>query len=192
MIIQQVNQSGALPVQLQVLQLSVGPGRHAVDGRFIAVEHRDRHPLTGRHGDHRILFVFRDADDGLAQHAVRSQGDQASSGPHRRSRDRSRIRSTHGGDPGRSRMVNQAMKRPRGEKPCGRVSPIASITCHPRSTFGALPASAKETLENPVSRAIGAQRSQEGVWAADRFSRASSSQMITGRSTNLSPELISG
>ena len=41
-------------------------------------------------------------------------------------------------------MFYQSMKRPSGEKPCEKVSPIASITCHPKSSFGVLPASAKQ------------------------------------------------
>ena len=122
----------------------MGPGRNAVEGRLIPVEHRDRHPFTGRHGGHGVLFVFRDAYGGFGQHAVR----------HRRVRpaqdctiDRvsglgfGRSKAALWTDQGRS---YQPMQRPSSEKPCEKVSPIASITCHQQSSSGVLQACAKQ------------------------------------------------
>ena len=37
-------------------QLLVGLGWSAGEGRLLAVEHRDRHLLTDRHGSHRVIF----------------------------------------------------------------------------------------------------------------------------------------
>jgi hypothetical protein len=37
----------------------------------------------------------------------------------------------------------QAMKRQGSEKPCEKISPIAGTTCHPQSTSGVLPTTAK-------------------------------------------------
>ena len=108
------------------IQLLVGLGRNAVEGRLIAVEHRDRHPFTGRHGGHRVLFVFRDAYGGLGQHAVRHLGARPA-----QDRIRGRVSGLGFGlptaairtDQGRS---NQAVKLPSVEKPCEKFSPIAT------------------------------------------------------------------
>jgi hypothetical protein len=121
----------------------MGPGRNAVEGRLIPVEHRDRYPFTGRHGGHGVLFVFRDAYGGFGQHAVR----------HRRVRpaqdctiDRvsglgfGRSKAALWTDQGRS---YQPMQRPSSETPCEKVEPIAGIFFHPQSTSGLLPAHAK-------------------------------------------------
>lgn len=55
-----------------------------------------------------------------------------------------RIWSIYYGNSDRSRTVDQAMKRPSGEKPCEKASPVGSIHCHASSSPDMLPASAKQ------------------------------------------------
>jgi len=68
-----VGDAAQLQIFHQLHQLLIGLGRHAIESRLVAVEHRHRHAVPSRHGGHGVLLVFRDAHGGLGQHAVRHQ-----------------------------------------------------------------------------------------------------------------------
>lgn len=62
-----VGDAAQLQVFHQLHQLLIGLGRHAIESRLVAVEHRHRHAAPSRHGGHGVLLVFRAAHDWLNQ-----------------------------------------------------------------------------------------------------------------------------